>query len=620
MPDTVFHRVRDLDAGAEAVHSKNQAVRGLAACLAVCSLAYLSVAAIFLSSRGFWSPDSAVRLVQVESLVRNGMQGLAVPYPAASIDPQGRYFPFGPWFHFVRNGRYYISYPPYFSAMVAPLYRAFGVPGLVALPVVSGLGAIWVTYTVLRRHTPELAVGGSLALGLATPLVIYSTVFWDHAPVVFLCSSALGLLLKVLTDDIDHHRRFLFFAGLLLGSGLWLRNEMYIFILAVVVAWICLGPPRRLGSSVVLVAGIMMPAGILWIFNRQLSGSLLGWKASGLAASRANGVVETMLGQQAYAWLSDKLGNLYYQLISPDYYAFNRQAVLGGVATAALFAVAIVLLRSGVARRWERVLVAGGLLAAATALLILLQRTDISGLLPVVPFLVLAWLPGPVSAWERFLWAVVCVFTAGIVVTGTHGGLQWGPRYLLPILPSLVWLVAAGVARVRDSVPGIWPSLRFAGSVLLGVSLLVQASGVDQVSEKMAANAHVNDLLRAGRSDIIVTPLEWITLGSGPVFFDKALMLVAGPDQFRRLVVDFSERRVLRWTYIPLSGAFFAPQAIGAWTAGHPYSFTVDDDRTEEGLRFVTFVGTPVARTAAAHDHPVAGRRRPASGRSRHGH
>jgi len=591
MPETTFDRVQGLGADDRRNRLSTGAAVGLWGSLAACFLLYVFVATIFLGTHGFWSPDSAVRVVQVESLVRYGAHGLAVPYPAASIDPQGRYFPFGPWFHFVRDSRYYVSYPPYFPALVAPLYRAFGNAGLVALPLLTGLGAVWVTYGVLRRHVPAFALEGALTLGLATPLVIYSTVFWDHAPVVFLSAAALGLVVRACAAESGYRHRDLAYSGLLLGLGLWLRNEMYVLIPAVLIAWVCLGPRGRLRGVLPLGAGLIVPVGVLWALNRQLSGSLLGWKAEGLAASRTNGVMETVTGHGVGPWLFDRLGNLYYQLISPDYYAFNSRAVTVGILLAAGLGLAVLLLRVGVSRGHERAVVSAGLLSAAIGMLIILRRTDVSGLLPAAPFLVLALLPGRLAQWERFLWTTVMLFIAGIVVTGTHGGLQWGPRYLLPVLPPLVWLAAAAVARARTTAPVVWRPLQLTAGALVVVGVLVQVSGVDQVSQTMAINARVNEALREAPSDVVVTPLEWVTLGAGPVYFDKSLMYVAQPDDLRALVARLRTLRVARWTYIPLSGPSFSPRAIESGANGQPYRFRVADDQMSGGLRFVTFVG-----------------------------
>jgi hypothetical protein len=214
-------------------------------------------------------------------------------------------------------------------------------------------------------------------------------------------------------------------------------------------------------------------------------------------------------------------------------------------------------------------------------------------LLPAAPLVVLAFLPGTGSAWERFLWAVCALFTAAVIVTGTHGGLQWGPRYLLPILPALIWLAASAVGR---AAPQVGPVLRAGALALLGTSLLIQVSGVDQVLQATRRDARLNEWLREVPSQVVVTPLEWLTLGAGPVYFEKQLMLVHSPEEFKTLVAELSARRLARWGYIPFQGAAFTPQAVKKWTERSPWRFRPVDDRTHEGLRFVTFAGYPASR------------------------
>ncbi|TMI78489.1 MAG: hypothetical protein E6H04_12350 [Bacillati bacterium ANGP1] len=107
-----------------------QPERGLPLVLLICLAAQAVVGLLLVRTGAFWSPDSAVRFVQVESLLRSHYRDLAVPYPAASLDPAGQYFPLGGWFHFQRAGRFYLAYQPYFAMASALFYRFVGLPGL----------------------------------------------------------------------------------------------------------------------------------------------------------------------------------------------------------------------------------------------------------------------------------------------------------------------------------------------------------------------------------------------------------------------------------------------------------------------------------------------------------
>jgi hypothetical protein len=136
--------------------------------------------------------------------------------------------------------------------------------------------------------------------------------------------------------------------------------------------------------------------------------------------------------------------------------AFVALGLLGGAA----------LLRFAVGRGSPAVMGAGGLLVAAVAASLVALRIPVLGLLPSLPWVALALLRqpravgipsrkpcggcnrGPESsrrdfgdgAEGRFLWAVVGAYTLGVAAVGSVGGLQWGPRYLLPAVPVLGWL------------------------------------------------------------------------------------------------------------------------------------------------------------------------------------
>ena len=357
-----------------------RAGRTLGLVLLACLAAQVLAAIPLLRSGGFWSPDSAVRFVQMEGLARAHFREVSISYPASSLDPDGRFFPFGPWFHFVRGGKQYLSYPPYFPAMTAPLFHFLGRPGLIVLPMAAGLGAALVVYRVLERREPGLAPAATLAFALATPLVVYSAVFWDHTLIVALSAGGLALAAGALDAGEGWRASTLVLAGALLGCGLWLRNEMYVLILALGVAWLWTAGRGRVRGLIALLVGLAGPAGLVWTLNYHLVGTPLGWRGQDLVAGRVGKAVEAATGRAPGAWVGDKLGNLYYQLISPDYYAFNPQAVAIGILLVAGLLLAGLLLRVGVARRSSGLVAVGGLVGVIAGSIIVSTRTVVSGL------------------------------------------------------------------------------------------------------------------------------------------------------------------------------------------------------------------------------------------------
>jgi hypothetical protein len=99
-----------------------------------CAAVYGAAGWYLSAPRTFWSPDNAVRFVQLERIRRNGYRSLAAGYPAEDLDPEHGFFPIAEGFSYRRDGRTYLSYPWLFPLLAAPLYGALGFPGLLVLP------------------------------------------------------------------------------------------------------------------------------------------------------------------------------------------------------------------------------------------------------------------------------------------------------------------------------------------------------------------------------------------------------------------------------------------------------------------------------------------------------
>jgi hypothetical protein len=163
----------------------------------------------------FWSPDSSIRYVQLVSLLRQRYEDVAAVYPGAWLDPEARFYPVSKGFAAPRDGKVYLLYPPFFPALVAPLFQAAGRAGLVIVPMVAGLATVWLSWRWLRQFGCWVAQFGTVLVGAGTPLIVYSVVFWDHSLVTALATA--GLYLLSTGETSAGWRRLL--AGIVLGIG-----------------------------------------------------------------------------------------------------------------------------------------------------------------------------------------------------------------------------------------------------------------------------------------------------------------------------------------------------------------------------------------------------------------
>jgi len=578
------------------------------AVLALCAAAFVAAAFLLNREGGFWSPDSALRYVQVESLLRSGFRDASVPYPAAELDPAGRFFPASAWFHFRREGRDYLSYPPYFPAASAVPYRIFGHYGLIALPVLGGLLAVWATAAALRRLAPELAAWGAAAVGLATPLLVYSGLFWDHSLAAALAAGAFAFAAVTLARGEEAPPRALLAAGALLGLGFWLRNEMYLLAAAVGMAWFATCAPRQRAGVVPLAVGAALAALPAWLMNLRLFGHPMGWKAPGLVAGRSAEVAQAVTGTGTAGWLAERGANLYHVLFALDFATIFAdapgippQAVTAGLLVGGFLVAAAWLFRAGVRRQAQRLLAAGALAAAAGVLLAVSGRTPLAGLLPTVPLVVLVALPARWHRWQRFVAVAGAAYVTAVVVAGSHAGLQWGPRYLLPVVPPLVWLAAVAVRDARAAAPALWPSLRVSTGIVAALGVLVQVSGLDHVSTVTTNNVRALAVVRSAPSDVVASAIGYLLMSAGPLYFEKRLMLVDTIEDLEALVRALAEHRVPEWTYVPRSGPDFDPRVVAGWTAPDGWRYLPVRDRLPyANLRVVTFRAAALPRADGA--------------------
>jgi hypothetical protein len=391
-------------------------------------------------------------------------------------------------------------------------------------------------------------------------------------------------------------------AGALLGLGLWLRNEMYLLAAAVGLAWLVTCAPRQRAGVVPLAIGTALAALPAWLMNLRLFGHPMGWKAQGLVAGRSAEVAQAVTGAGTAGWLAERGANLYHVLFALDFTTIFAdapgippQAVTAGLLVGGVLVAAAWLFRAGLRRRARRLLAAGVLAVAAGVLLAVSGRTPLAGLLPAVPIVVLAALSAWRDRWQRFVAIACALYIAGVIVTGSHAGLQWGPRYLLPVAPALVWLAAAAVRDARAAAPELWPSLRVSAGIVVALGVLVQVAGVDHVSTVTANNARALAVVRAAPTDVVASAIGYLLMSAGPVYFEKRLMLVDTIEDLEALVRTLAERRVPEWTYVPRSGPEFDPRAVAGWPAPDGWRYLPVRDRLPYvNLRVVTFRGSAV--------------------------
>ncbi len=470
---------------------------------------YIAVAADLSGLRSFWSPDCGARFAMIRSQIEHGRL-IYVYYSAADLDPTGQINPLA-YFLFHRSHDFCVMYQPLFPFLSGLAYRAFGFHGLTIIPVLCGLGTSLVAYRTASRLELRLCLLVPLLLGLATPLLLYSVVFWDHSAQMLLAALAGYWMLR---SAQDASLRSAIAAGTVLGLGVWV-HEMFLALFAA--TWLgalpCLKGRRRIPCGLLMgfVPLVVLWGGFnLWIYGTPV-GPHLGTNVFQNTADHPfslalvldqSQLAERAMSQLVGTQIADARDDTF-----PYYLAFFCLL---------LFYVHVVWSRGPL----NRIAPCLCLAAAALALFLLLQGRGATGGLflatpLLVPALAVPWYvrltPFPAPPPETFYaWAsrTCWLFALFLLINPITPGTDWGSRYLLTALPLLSLLSAHALEQQYEHMGGRWRGVAVASAVgVVGLSLLCQISGLLWVRRCLVFNQALNAQIQAVSAPAVVTDI-----------------------------------------------------------------------------------------------------------------
>jgi hypothetical protein len=444
-----------------------------AVALGLVALVY-AVLALTRPADVFWSPNQGNKLLQVWALL-DGRPDLSIEYAGRALDPRLSFRPYV--LSYVAQGGIQVPWPAAWAFPSGLLYAALGGAGLLVLPAVGGLLGAWGAGRLAERAAPGSGWVAVLLAGLATPLLVYSTLFWEHAAAAGLFGAGLALLLGA-----RHPSGFL--AGCAFGLAVAWRPETLLFLAAALLP--AADSLRRLARRGAL--GLALGFGLVQVptlaYNLAVLGSLsaarmppftrsIGDAAANVARLGPGLPADFLVGHpEAGAALAEPV----------------RWAPLGGLLLLGLGRL--------VRRRRRDVLVPLGLALAglpAVALLVAPPPGNVAGFLIAAPFLAVApLLPRAVASTPsgRALagFAILAPLAYALVALLLHrqgvagSGAQWGPRFLLPAYLPLAALSAA----ILWSPSAAWtrPALLVARSLVV-LAVLFQLVGLVQIDRSL---------------------------------------------------------------------------------------------------------------------------------------
>ncbi len=164
-------------------------------------------------------------------------------------------------------------FPPAFQVISSFFYSKFGYAGLYVLPV-SSILLLWIgTILLLKRCgiAPSRIALALFVLVFCSPLTVYGSMFWEHAPAVLLLFAGVAFIAHT-----PHRISIAIALGLVSGLAIWLRPEAipmnFLYALAAIVLYFKEKRPVYIAFVTCLFICVLC----FFVFNKVEYGSILG--------------------------------------------------------------------------------------------------------------------------------------------------------------------------------------------------------------------------------------------------------------------------------------------------------------------------------------------------------
>ncbi|MDR0933158.1 MAG: hypothetical protein LBM70_09105 [Victivallales bacterium] len=504
------------------------------------ALAVLCLEALLLPKIPIWITDNGNKYIILRNFATQGNAEIA--NPAKSLDSESRSFPDG-GFHFQRLGTKIFSiYPEFFSLLALPGYLLLGDAGLLFIPIVGTLTLLALFLALIAPWRlsvcQETLLVGILLVG--TPLLFYSGTFWE------MTVSAVFPLAALLAA----RKKRIFFAGLLLGMGLFFREEFYLIALFFGVSALCLYP-KKWKNYIEFALGFFICAILLWMHNFYTYGHILGLHGA-LYYTHNSESAPTLTGQlvgilEGYFIYLFKFNSAnpdtvyyYYILLLPMFIlpvagALRSMCFKKVVAIAALCSWAILfgMLMSNPAKVSNSGLTVGFITASPLLLgFFLMWKNLLSRGSRPVRMITLAVL-------------LYCIVLPAIL-TRSDIGIIWGPRHYLLIYPILLALSVIGFVRLgwlKKPIPKIVTSV-----VLLSVFL--QLLGIYMLFGVAKEAARAEQAIAGKTPEVVVSDVFFLPEMTPRLFFEKKWLFVKNDTEFDALIMNLKSAGVNKFTLV----------------------------------------------------------------------
>jgi hypothetical protein len=498
-----------------------QAAWLIAAC---CVLVLVSFA---VPGKGFWVVDCGARYLQLVNIVdRHHFGSFSIDYPIRDLDPGFRLLPMSPIQAFVREGKLYSQYPPWFAYLVAPVYAVAGPAAMRLAPLLSGMFLLFGCWKLafsagLRR--PHVA---ALVCLFGTPLLPYCFTFWDIIPATACAVWSLWFAVEALNRGC---RRRALWSGVLCAVAFLLREEFLIWGACQFGALLL----ERGKRHIAIIGGCVFAAGCaaLMTANYRFAGTPLFFFTG--TGSGVNETVTWRFGTRptvAYLYLAYVTGGkladflLFAGVCGLAFLPATRNAAGRLAITAVALACTLAI------RFW--------LWDVAKPLVTQYNVNSMASAAPIVFAGLRLWRRDRNGDGASAVRAVLARTALGFIgatlvlsVPWSAVGFHWGPRLLLPAYPVLAVVAFAGLAPAFSGMH--FSSRRLVAAfvvLMIAIGFVDSAYYVVRLRTKVRMSSELLSFLRKTEPGVpILTNVQWLATDVPELFCERPIIDLSNP-------------------------------------------------------------------------------------------
>lgn len=345
-----------------------------------------------ISDEIFFSGDAGIKALLTKQIASGRFQfdlDLSAEPWVRNLWTNGLY-PFDWPYVYHINEQYYIQYPYLFPLINAPFYALFGWRGLYIIPLIS-TWVIWYRFYVVCQ-TWRLGII-STCLGLfilifATPLSMYSAMYWEHMLAVSLAFYGISI---IVVESQSLSKIQIILSGILIGLSVWFRPELLFLIIVICLLSVLTSTLNLIFSKkIILIASMVLTVALFLGLNTIIYHHPLGIYSFALGINSNlddSGVSKSVDNFQDFSKVT-KILTAFWKLNV-------RQFLYSPIA---FFSI---ILYAFIGRRFKRL---------------------------------------KLNASTKFLFLIWVSMSFAVPLIGWEGGKEWGPRYLFIVIPIAVLL------------------------------------------------------------------------------------------------------------------------------------------------------------------------------------